>query len=78
VQSETAQRIAELESVLGRLSAKARTTLLLHRRDGLTLEQIGKELGISRDMAKKYLANALLQCRRALDAPSDSHRKDAP
>jgi RNA polymerase sigma factor (sigma-70 family) len=77
VQFETAQRIAELESVLGGLSAKARATLLLHRRDGLTLEQIGGQLGISRAMAKKYLANALLQCRRALDAPSDPTRKDA-
>jgi len=73
VQSETAQRIRELESILTALPAKARATLILHRRDGLTLEQVGAQLGISRAMAKKYLANALLQCRRALDS-----RKDAP
>jgi RNA polymerase sigma factor (sigma-70 family) len=78
VQFETAQRIAELAAILSGLSPKARATLLLHRRDGLTLEQIGQQLGISRAMAKKYLANALLQCRRALESSPDSTRKDAP
>lgn len=77
-QLESAQRVAELESVLSGLSAKARATLILHRRDGLTLEQIGQQLGISRAMAKKHLANALLQCRRALDASPGVSRKDAP
>jgi RNA polymerase sigma factor (sigma-70 family) len=78
VQFEAAQRIAELEAVLSSLSPKARATLILHRRDGLTLEKIGEQLGISRSMAKKYLANALVQCRRALDSSPDSGCKDAP
>jgi RNA polymerase sigma factor (sigma-70 family) len=67
IQSETQQRIQELETVLSDLSPKARATLIMHRRDGLTLEQIGHELGVSRPMAKKYLAKALLRCRQALD-----------
>jgi len=40
-----------------------RATFVLHRRDGLTLEEIGKQLGVSRPMVKKYLAKALIQCR---------------
>lgn len=67
VQSETQQRIEELEEVLQELSPKARAALILHRRDGLTLEQIGGELGVSRPMVKKYLAKALLRCRQAFD-----------
>jgi RNA polymerase sigma factor (sigma-70 family) len=67
VQSETQQRIEELEQVLAELSPKARATLILARRDGLTLEQIGGELGVSRPMVKKYLSKALLKCRQALE-----------
>jgi RNA polymerase sigma factor (sigma-70 family) len=67
IQSETHQRIKELEHVLNDLSPKARASLIMHRRDGLTLEQIGAELGVSRPMVKKYLAKALLRCRQALE-----------
>jgi RNA polymerase sigma factor (sigma-70 family) len=66
-QSENQQRIEELEQVLAGLSPKARATLIMSRRDGMTLEKIGEELGVSRPMVKKYLAKALLQCRRALE-----------
>jgi RNA polymerase sigma factor (sigma-70 family) len=69
VQFETKKRIEDLEGVLNQLSPKARATLILHRCDGLTLEQIGAQLGISRAMAKKYLSKALLQCRLALELP---------
>jgi RNA polymerase sigma-70 factor (ECF subfamily) len=60
------QRIQALEQVIGKLSPKAQAALLLHRRDGYTLEEIGAELGVSRDMAKKYLAKALGYCKRKL------------
>jgi RNA polymerase sigma factor (sigma-70 family) len=60
------QRIQALEQVIGKLAPKAQAALLLHRRDGYTLEEIGAELGVSRDMAKKYLAKALGYCKRKL------------
>ena len=60
------QRFEELECAVGRLSPRMRTTLLLHRRDGFSLEEIAQQLGISRNVAKKYLAKALLYCRRNL------------
>ncbi len=60
------QRIQALEVVIEKLSPKAQAALLLHRRDGYTLEEIGTKLGMSRDMAKKYLAKALGYCKRKL------------
>jgi RNA polymerase sigma factor (sigma-70 family) len=64
------QRMDALERALGRVSEKAATVLLLHRRDGFTLDEIAKRLGFSRSMAKKYLVIALAQCRRQLDRMS--------
>lgn len=64
--ADAAQRIDALERTLADLSIKARTTLVLHRRDGYSIEEIGKHLGISRAMAKKYLAQALAHCRERL------------
>jgi RNA polymerase sigma-70 factor (ECF subfamily) len=74
LQSEIEQQVTELEGALAKLPPKARATLLLHRCDGLTLERIAQQLGISRGMAKKHLANALLRCRQALN----SHGEDKP
>jgi RNA polymerase sigma factor (sigma-70 family) len=65
---EVQQRIDLLERALRQLSPKARTALILHRRDGYSLEEIGHQLGISRAMAKKYLAQALAHCRERLQA----------
>lgn len=59
------QRLAEIERALARLPRKAYVTLVLNRVAGLTLEEVASRLGISRAMAKKYLAQALAQCRRA-------------
>jgi RNA polymerase sigma factor (sigma-70 family) len=59
-------RIRQLEGVLSQLSPKARATLIWHRRDGQTYEEIGARLGISRNMVKKYLSRALGECRKHL------------
>jgi RNA polymerase sigma factor (sigma-70 family) len=61
-----AERIARLERVLAQLSPKARAALVLHRRDGRTYEEISKRLGVSRNMVKKYLSQALAHCRKSL------------
>lgn len=63
----TAERVARLTKVLAQLSPKARSTLIWHRRDGCTYEEIGARLGISRNMVKKYLAQALGHCRKNMD-----------
>lgn len=66
---ETQQRMEELQHALNGLSPKAQAVLVLHRRDGYSLEEIGNRLGVSRAMAAKYLAKALLHCRKQLDKP---------
>jgi RNA polymerase sigma factor (sigma-70 family) len=65
-QSETQQQLEELQGALQQLSPKAQAVLLLHRRDGYSLEEIGAQLGFSRAMAAKYLSKALLHCRQHL------------
>jgi RNA polymerase sigma factor (sigma-70 family) len=64
--AETAQQIEELQQALQQLPPKARAVLLLHRRDGYSLEEIADRLGFSRANAAKYLAKALLHCRQHL------------
>ena len=65
-QFETQQHLEELQGALQQLSPKAQAVLLLHRRDGYSLEEIGAQLGFSRAMAAKYLSKALLHCRQRL------------
>jgi RNA polymerase sigma factor (sigma-70 family) len=57
---------SRLDSVLGELSPKCRAVLILHRRDGMTYEEIGTRIGISPSMVKKYLSQGLRHCRERL------------
>ncbi|MGH8242904.1 MAG: RNA polymerase sigma factor [Steroidobacteraceae bacterium] len=61
------QCLAALTRALETLPPRARAAFLMHRRDGVTIEEIGRRFGVSRPMAKKYLAKALLQIRQALE-----------
>lgn len=61
------QCLEQLQAGLDRLSPKLRATFLLHRRDGLSLEEIGARLGISVPMVKKNLMQALVQLRQRLE-----------
>jgi RNA polymerase sigma factor (sigma-70 family) len=56
----------QLSRVLRELSPKCRAVLILHRRDGMTYDEIGQRLGISASMVKKYLAGGLRHCRSRL------------
>lgn len=61
------QCLEQLQAGLDRLPPKLRATFLLHRRDGLSLEEIGARLGISVPMVKKNLMQALVQLRQRLE-----------
>lgn len=63
--AETDERLRSLQRVLDELPPKHAATLLLHKFAGLSIEEIGKELGVARPTAKKYLAQALIHCRNA-------------
>jgi len=62
-QFDAQRRLEQLDHALSLMTPNVHATFVLHRRDGLTLEEIGKRLGVSRPMVKKYLAKALIQCR---------------
>jgi len=66
--AETMQQMEELQVAIRQLSPKAQAVLLLHRRDGYSLDEIATQLGFSRANAAKYLSKALLHCRQALQA----------
>ncbi len=59
--------VKQLERILDTLSPKARAALIWHRRDGLSYDEIGQRLGVSRNMVKKYLVKALAHCRKQRD-----------
>jgi RNA polymerase sigma-70 factor (ECF subfamily) len=61
------QCLEKLQSTLDTLSPKARATFMLHRRDGLSFDEIAARLGTSRPMVKKYLMKALMQFRQQLE-----------
>lgn len=65
------QCLEKLQGTLNRLSPKVRATFMLHRRDGLSFEEIGAHLEISRPMVKKYLMKALMQLRQQLESADD-------
>jgi RNA polymerase sigma factor (sigma-70 family) len=75
VRADAQQRLDVVEHVLAQLPPKVSTTLLLHRFAGLSIEEIGQHLGVSRPAAKKYLARALSQCR---DVLKEGESRDAP
>ena len=61
------QCLEQLQDGLDQLSPKLRATFLLHRRDGLSLDEIGARLGTSLPMVKKNLMQALVQLRQRLE-----------
>jgi RNA polymerase sigma-70 factor (ECF subfamily) len=67
-----AQRLAELERILDHLPTRVATALVLHRVAGYSVQEVGDELGVSRETAKKYLARALEHCRNLRAAGGDA------
>lgn len=65
--ADALEALDQVERALSKLPPKVSSTLLLHRLGGLSIEEISREIGMSRAAAKKYLARALMQCREALE-----------
>jgi RNA polymerase sigma-70 factor (ECF subfamily) len=65
--TDAAQCIEQLQDAIEELSPKVRATFLMHRRDGLSINDIGTRLGISRAMVKKNLMKALMHFRQRLE-----------
>lgn len=67
LEMDAQQCLERLQGALDELSPKVRATFMLHRRDGLSFDEIGARLGISRPMVKKHLMKALMQFRQRLE-----------
>jgi RNA polymerase sigma factor (sigma-70 family) len=63
-QLEVRERLAHMDRLLRQLPRNAHATFVLSRRYGYSLEEIAKQLGVSRGMCKKYLATAIAHFRR--------------
>lgn len=61
------QCFEQLGRGLEQLSPRAYATLLMCRCEGATFDEIGKRLGVSERMAKKYMAKALTYCQQRLE-----------
>jgi RNA polymerase sigma factor (sigma-70 family) len=62
------QRVARLGVVLKQLRPKCRAAVELRYTQGLTFREIAMHLGVSPQMAKKYVAQGLSHCRRRMAA----------
>jgi RNA polymerase sigma factor (sigma-70 family) len=60
------RREAQLAAVLDELPPKCRAVLVMQHRDGLSYQDIAKELGVSTNMVKKHVVKGLAQCRSSL------------
>lgn len=67
---EVKSDLAQIERSLAGLSPRCRAVLLMHRRDGMTYQEIASELGLSVGMIKKYLAKGLAACHQQLGSES--------
>ncbi len=69
---EQDNQIHRLERVLSTLSPKCQAVLLMHRRDGMTYQEIATHMHLSVAMVKKHLARALTACHKQMGADGRS------
>jgi RNA polymerase sigma factor (sigma-70 family) len=65
---DATQRVARLGVVLKQLRPKCRAAVELRFTQGLAFREIAMHLGVSPQMAKKYVAQGLSHCRRRMAA----------
>lgn len=61
-EADLQQQLAQIGHALEAFSPRAYATLVMYRCEGLTLAEIGKRLGVSTQMARKYLMRAIVFC----------------
>lgn len=64
--ADAERRTERLREVLRQLSPKCQAAVVMQYRDGMSYADIGKTLGVSPHMVKKYLATALAHCRKRM------------
>jgi RNA polymerase sigma factor (sigma-70 family) len=66
-QIDQAARVTRLREVLKELSPKCRAAVLMQYRHEMSYQEIAEKLGISTNMVKKYLAQAIALCRKRME-----------
>lgn len=61
------QTVQRLERLVAAMPAKCREAFVLYQFQGLEFAEIGRRLGITERMVRKYVVRALLHCRTQLD-----------
>jgi RNA polymerase sigma factor (sigma-70 family) len=67
----TDDQIRSVDRALRALPEKCREMLFLSRVQGLTHDEIAKQMGVSRALVEKYVIRALLHCRAQLTQEDD-------
>lgn len=65
---EGRERLAIVERAIRNLPARCQEAFILHVQNGLTFDEVGREMGISGRMAQKHLARALEYLQSCLDS----------
>lgn len=63
---DDAQRVARLQGVLKQLRPKCQAAVLLRFTHGLSYREVAIRLGVTPQMARKYVVQALIHCRRRM------------
>jgi RNA polymerase sigma factor (sigma-70 family) len=63
---DTERRIKRLREVLQQLPPKCQAAVVMQYWHDLSYEEIAQRLGVSTNMVKKYLSQALVHCRRRM------------
>jgi len=66
VELDQAQRTERLLVVLKQLSPKCQAAVALRFTEGLSYREVALRMGVSAQMVKKYVAHALVHCRRRM------------
>ena len=61
-EADLQQQLAQIGRALEAFSPRAYAALMMYRCEGLTLAEIGTRLGVSTQMARKYLMRAIVFC----------------
>jgi RNA polymerase sigma factor (sigma-70 family) len=70
--AEARERLAIVERAIDNLPARCLEAFILHVLNGLTFDEVGREMGISGRMAQKHLARALEYLQSCLDAADET------
>lgn len=61
------QRLRHVEAAVAELPAQCRRAFILNRYEGLTQVEVAARMGISRQMAERHIAKAMLHLRNRVD-----------